>query len=76
MKRVWTRFRRVVIQKMFTWDSVILKELLAHHILINKDCFDKIKKQLSNSDSQVSSIPPVIQLSPPSSSTVITISEP
>ncbi|CAF4795408.1 unnamed protein product, partial [Rotaria sp. Silwood2] len=51
-------------------------ELLVHHILINKDYVDKIEKQLSNSDSQVSSIPPVIQLSRSSSSTVITISEP
>ncbi|CAF4812329.1 unnamed protein product, partial [Rotaria sp. Silwood2] len=50
--------------------------LLVHHILINKDYFDKIEKQLSNSDSQVSSIPSVIQLSQPSSSIVITISEP
>ncbi|CAF4777838.1 unnamed protein product, partial [Rotaria sp. Silwood2] len=51
-------------------------ELLVHHILINKDYFDKIEKQLSNSDSQVSSTPPVIQLSQPSSSALITISEP
>ncbi|CAF4885166.1 unnamed protein product, partial [Rotaria sp. Silwood2] len=51
-------------------------ELLIHHILINKDYFDKITKQLPNPDSQVSSIPPVIQLSRSSSSTVITISEP
>ncbi|CAF3012451.1 unnamed protein product, partial [Rotaria sp. Silwood2] len=51
-------------------------ELLVHHILINKDYFDKIEKQLLNSDSQVSSISSVIQLSQPSSSTVITISEP
>ncbi|CAF4799173.1 unnamed protein product, partial [Rotaria sp. Silwood2] len=35
-------------------------ELLAHHILINKDYFDKIEKQLSNSDSQVSSMLSVI----------------
>ncbi|CAF3205174.1 unnamed protein product [Rotaria sp. Silwood2] len=53
-----------------------LNKLLVHHILINKDYFDKIEKQLSNSDSQVSSIPSVIQLSQPSSSIVITISEP
>ncbi|CAF4671380.1 unnamed protein product, partial [Rotaria sp. Silwood2] len=51
-------------------------KLLVHHILINKDYFDKIEKQLSNSDSQVSSIPSVIQLSQPSLSIVITISEP
>ncbi|CAF4674941.1 unnamed protein product, partial [Rotaria sp. Silwood2] len=51
-------------------------ELLIHHILINKDYFDKIEKQLSNSDSQVSYIPSVIQLSQPSSLIVITISEP
>ncbi|CAF4758843.1 unnamed protein product, partial [Rotaria sp. Silwood2] len=51
-------------------------ELLVQRILVNKDYFDKIEKQLSNSDSQVSSIAPVIQLSQPSSSRVITISEP
>ncbi|CAF4711809.1 unnamed protein product, partial [Rotaria sp. Silwood2] len=50
--------------------------LLVYHILINKDYFNQIEKQLSNSDSQVSSIPPGIQLYRPSSSTVITISEP
>ncbi|CAF3104971.1 unnamed protein product [Rotaria sp. Silwood2] len=54
----------------------VRNELLVHHILINKDYVDKIEKQLSNSDSQVSSTPPVIQLSQPSSSTLITISEP
>ncbi|CAF4473679.1 unnamed protein product [Rotaria sp. Silwood2] len=47
-----------------------------HHILINKDYFDKIKKQLSSPDSQVSFISPVIPMPQPSSSTVITISEP
>ncbi|CAF4599725.1 unnamed protein product [Rotaria sp. Silwood2] len=52
------------------------QKLLVHHILIDKDYVDKIEKQLSNSDSQVSSTPPVIQLSQPSSSRVITISEP
>ncbi|CAF4840026.1 unnamed protein product [Rotaria sp. Silwood2] len=53
-----------------------LQKLLIQHLLINKDYFDKIAKQLSDSDSQVSSIPPVIPLFQPSSSTVITTSEP
>ncbi|CAF4426434.1 unnamed protein product, partial [Rotaria sp. Silwood2] len=50
-------------------------ELSVHYILINKDYFDKIEKQLSNSNSQVSSIPSVIQLTQ-SSSTVTTTSKP
>ncbi|CAF3020686.1 unnamed protein product [Rotaria sp. Silwood2] len=55
-----------------TYNLVRIKQPPKH---IN-DYFDKIEKQLSNSDSKVSSIPPVIQLSQPSSLTVITISEP
>ncbi|CAF5068877.1 unnamed protein product, partial [Rotaria sp. Silwood1] len=66
-------------------------ELPIHHILINKEYFDKIEKQLSNLTSQVTSIPPSITPSTQASlsstttttsttttmtSTITTISEP
>ncbi|CAF3471349.1 unnamed protein product, partial [Rotaria sp. Silwood2] len=48
-------------------------ELPIHHILINKDYFDKIEKQLSNPASQVTSIPPPVTPSPQPSSSTTTI---
>ncbi|CAF3382269.1 unnamed protein product, partial [Rotaria sp. Silwood2] len=49
---------------------------IAHYILINKDYFDKITKQLPNPDSQVSFISPIIPMPQSSPSTVMTVSEP
>ncbi|CAF0830698.1 unnamed protein product [Rotaria sordida] len=65
--------------------EIQLNELPIHHILINKDYYDKIEKQLSNPSTQIISVPAPITPSPqPSSSTttttttstITTISEP
>ncbi|CAF4148281.1 unnamed protein product, partial [Rotaria sp. Silwood2] len=53
--------------------EIQLNELPIHHILINKDYFDKIEKQLSNPASQVTSIPPPVTPSPQPSSSTTTI---
>ncbi|CAF2643179.1 unnamed protein product [Rotaria sp. Silwood2] len=61
--------------KLIVQYLTIKRKLLVHHVLINKDYFDKITKELPNLDSQVSFISPVIPMRQPSS-TVMTISEP